>query len=55
VAVVGRTEGKAHVTSCFDEGRRLVGGHTGAEANEKGSLIASGPADDLPPIVPPKP
>lgn len=55
VAVVGRSGGKPCVTSCFDESRRLVGGHTGAEANEKGRLVASAPADDLPPIVPPKP
>ena len=38
VAVVGRAAGKACVTSCFDETRHLVGGHSGAEANEKGTL-----------------
>ena len=55
VAVVSRADGKVCVTSCFDEGRHLVGGHTGAEANEKGTLVASAPADDLPPIVAPRP
>jgi hypothetical protein len=55
VAVVARADGQPRVTSCFDEGRHLVGGHTGAESNEKGTLAASAPADDLPPIVPPKP
>jgi hypothetical protein len=55
LAVVGRTDGKPCVTSCFDETRHLVGGHTGAESNEKGKLVASGPAEDLPPIVAPKP
>src|SRR5258708_30345 len=55
VAVVGRSDGKPCVTSCFDEARHLVGGHTGAEANEKGTLAALPPADDLPPIVAPKP
>lgn len=55
VAVVARADGQPRVTSCFDQSRRLVGGHTGAEANEKGTLVASAPAEDLPPIVPPKP
>jgi hypothetical protein len=55
VAVLGRSEGKPCVQSCFDNSRRQVGGHTGAEPNEKGTLVASAPADDLPPIVPPKP
>jgi len=55
VAVVARADGKPHVMSCFDEARHLVGGHTGAEVNEKGTLVASAPAGDLPPIVAPKP
>jgi hypothetical protein len=55
VAVVGRPAGKACVTSCFDETRHLVGGHSGAEANEKGTLAQLPPAEDLPPIVAPKP
>jgi len=55
VAVVARAAGKPTVTSCFDETRHLVGGHTGAEADEKGTLVASAPAGDLPPIVAPKP
>ena len=53
VAVVGRADGKACVKSCFDEGRKLVGGHTGAEANEKGTLVKHEAAGDLPPVVAP--
>jgi hypothetical protein len=55
LAVVARAEGKPRVTSCFDEARRLVGGNTGAEASEKGTLVSSAPGGDLPPIVAPKP
>ena len=60
VAVIGRADGKPCVTSCFDATRRLVGGHSGTEATsvEKGNLgalAALPPADDLPPIVAPKP
>src|SRR5690349_3268564 len=55
VAVVGRTDGRPSVTSCFDERLRLVGGHTGAESNETGTLAHLPPAEDLPPVVAPKP
>jgi hypothetical protein len=55
VAVLGRSEGKPCVQSCFDDSRRQVAGHTGAEPNEKGTLASFAPADDLPPIVPPQP
>jgi hypothetical protein len=54
VAVLGRADGKACVKSCFDEGRKLVGGHTGSEANEKGTLVKMEAAGDLPPVVAPK-
>jgi hypothetical protein len=53
VAVVARADGKPCVRRCLDEGRRLVGGHTGAEANEKGTLVKHAPAADLPPVVAP--
>ncbi|HEX3148388.1 MAG TPA: hypothetical protein VHR66_09915 [Gemmataceae bacterium] len=55
IAVVRRSEGKATVKCCFDESRRLVGGHAGTEKTEKVALMPSPPADDLPPIVAPKP
>jgi hypothetical protein len=55
VAVVTRADGKPCVKSCFDESRKLVGGHTGAETNEKGNLVRLAPAEDLPPIVAPRP
>jgi hypothetical protein len=60
VAVVTRADGKPCVSCCFDEGSRLVGGHSGTElpAAEKGDLtaLAAGPAPaELPPIVAPKP
>ena len=53
VAVVARADGKPCVKSCFDEGRKLVGGHTGAEANEKGTLVRHEAAGELPPVVAP--
>ena len=46
VAVLTRADGKPCLTSCFDETKRLVGGHSGEEPAEKGALPA---------IVPPKP
>lgn len=55
VAVVTRADGQPCVKSCFDDSRKLVGGHTGFEANEKGTLVKLAPADDLPPIVAPRP
>ena len=57
VAVVGRADGKPCVTGCYDDARRLVGGHTGIEAAETANLdrLAALPAGDLPPIVAPKP
>ena len=55
MAVVRRSEGKATVKCCFDESRRLVGGHAGTEKTEKVALMPSPPAEDLPPIVAPKP
>ena len=55
MAVVRRSEGKANVKCCFDESRRLVGGHSGAEKIEKVALTPQPPADDLPPIVAPRP
>ena len=55
VAVVARADGKPCVKSCFDDSRKLVGGHTGAEANEKGNLVRLAPAEDLPPVVAPRP
>ena len=51
VAVLTRSDGKPCLTCCFDEAKRLVGGHRGDET-------ALGPApsgSEMPGIVPPKP
>jgi hypothetical protein len=55
VAVLTRADGKPCMTSCFDDAKRLVGGHSGHEAAEKGALGPMPPPADLPAIVPPKP
>ena len=55
VAVVTRTDGKPGVQSCFDQSRRPIAGISKPEPAEKAVLIATAPADDLPPIVAPKP
>jgi len=55
VAVVARADGKPCVTGCFDEARRLVGGHTGDEVADKATLTPQSPAPEAPAIVPPKP
>jgi hypothetical protein len=55
VAVVARADGKPCVKGCFDETRRMVGGHSGDELAEKGILIPQPPAADAPAIIAPKP
>jgi hypothetical protein len=55
IAVVARSDGKACVTSCFDHAQRMVGGHSGAELADKGTLTAQPAGPDLPEIVAPKP
>jgi hypothetical protein len=55
IAVVARSDGKACVRSCFDNARRLVGGHRGDETSEIANLNATGPVSELPAIIPPKP
>lgn len=56
VAVVGRADGQPCVRSCYDEARRLVGGHTGTEQQGAvADLTPIPPAEDLAPIVAPNP
>jgi len=55
VAVVARADGKPCVKGCFDETRRMVGGHSGEEQAERGNLTKLPPGPELPAIVPPKP
>ena len=54
LAIIARVDGKTSVKNCFDSARRLVGGHRGDERGDKASLTPLPPADELPPIVPPK-
>jgi hypothetical protein len=55
LAVVRRSDGKVNVKCCYDDNRRLVGGHAGTEVAEKIALTPQPAGDDLPPIVAPKP
>jgi hypothetical protein len=55
VAVVARVDGKPNVKCCFDSSKQLVGGHRGDERAVTANLTPMSPADDLPPIVAPKP
>lgn len=55
VAVVARVDGKATVKSCFDSSKQLVGGHRGDEGTVTANLTPMSPADELPPIIAPKP
>jgi hypothetical protein len=55
VAVLTRADGQARLKSCFDESRRLVGGHSGEEVAERGTLTPLPPGDDMPAIIAPKP
>ena len=55
VAVLTRADGKPCLTSCFDGAKRLVGGHSGEESADRGTLAPMPPGDALPAIVPPQP
>jgi hypothetical protein len=51
VAVITRADGKPCLKCCFDESKRLVGGHRGDET----ALGPSRSGSEMPGIVPPKP
>lgn len=55
VAVLARDDGKPCLKSCFDDTKRLVGGHSGEEMSERGILTPAPPAGDPPVIIAPKP
>ena len=55
VAVIGRSDGKPTMVSCFDNAKQLVGGHRGDEKAITANLKPMEPADVLPPIVAPMP
>jgi hypothetical protein len=55
VAVLSRTDGKPCLKSCFDEAKRLVGGHSGEETSERAVLTPAPPAGDPPVIISPNP
>lgn len=54
VAVLGRSDGQPCVKSCYDDSRRLVGGHSGAERTDVAdSLTPMPPAAEFPIVLPP--
>jgi hypothetical protein len=55
VAVLARADGKPCLKSCFDDAKRLVGGHSGEEVVEKGVLTPGPAGEDAPVIIAPKP